>query len=489
MAFAPPILKGGDQPVHRSSRLAITFVITAISLMPWAGTRSAIASQNEDIELHRSTGDMLSLKEAIDLALAASPAVVNAKDALDIARSNLALVSRDVLINPTVKVSARADAFWSNGTDSRTDSREITMTIQDSLPTGKYLTGPSEAEKLAMLRIRDAERNLALSKEEVIYKTMSTYIGFLKAQKSLALAQKSLDLSEILFQDARTKLNLGIASTSDLLKAQQTLDEARDNVTKARASLEIASLQFNQLTGLPLDASVSLSEEFDYSPSSYDIGQLLESALENRLEMQKAKDNLMEATINLDEILKSRKPTITVSGGYAGKELSFDLSTSNPTWDLNWQISGQYNMGQYNAGLPGEQKRDDGWHVGISLSWTPFDGGVSLEKEKEARIQVAQATRQVRDQESQIVLSIHQAYNDFIAAQGAVQNAESAVKLAQESLRIIQLRRDKGYATDRDVSQAELALQQAITNRDFAVYDYMLAEARLKRAAGKSLGE
>ncbi|HHV61264.1 MAG TPA: TolC family protein [Firmicutes bacterium] len=423
------------------------------------------------------------MREAIDLALAASPDVANAEDTLAIARSNFSLVARKKPVNPVVKVDAGVEARWDTGWNSYEDMKQISLSVEDSVPTGRYLNGPSSEEKLVALQVRDAERNLELTREDVIYKTMSAYIAVLKAQKSLTLAQKAFDLEQTLFLDTRTKLELGVASTSDLLKAQQALDEARAGVSKAQAALEVSYFQFNQLTGRPPETPVILVDQFKYSSSSYDLDQMIASALEKRAEIQKARDDLTKAKVNLDDVLQSQKPVVTVSGGYTGEDWSFGLSTKSPRWDLGWQAGGWYTEGKVEASEP-----RTGWHVGLDISWTPFDGGVGKEKEKEARITVAQMERQIREQESQVALSVRQAYNDLEAAQDAVLNTETSLRLAQENLKIIELRRQGGYATDRDVKQADLAVLQARLNNEFAIYDYILAEAKLRRAAGQSFG-
>ncbi|HHY46083.1 MAG TPA: TolC family protein [Firmicutes bacterium] len=423
------------------------------------------------------------MKEAIDLALAASPNVANAEDALAIARSSFSLVAREKPINPVVKLDAGVEARWDTGWKPYGDTKQISLSIEDSVPTGRYLNGPSSEEKLAALRVRDAERNLELAKEDIIYKTLSAYIAVLKAQKSLALAQESFDLEQTLFLDTKTKLELGVASTPDLIKSQQALDEARASVSRAQAALEVSCFQFNQLTGRPPETPVILVDQLKYNRSSYNLDQMIASALEKRAEIQKARDDLTKAKVSLDDVLQSQKPVVTISGGYAGEDWSFGLSTKSPRWDLGWQAGGRYSEGKVEA-----PETWTGWHVGLDISWTPFDGGISKEKEREARITVTQMERQIREQESQLALSVRQAYNDLKAAQDAVLNTETSLRLAQENLRIIELRRQGGYATDRDVKQADLAVLQARINNEFAIYDCILAEARLRRAAGQPFG-
>lgn len=456
------------------SSVSVPIVILISSLLYLlANPCSALASQGSET---------LSLKEAIDLALAASSEIANSKDTLETARSNLSLKLRADLINPTVKINAGVDALWGEDWRAYRDEKQITLNVGDTLPIGRYLSGPSGEEELAVLQVREAERNLEFVRADVVYRVMSAYIAVLKAQKSLALAQKSFELSQTLLQDVRTKLELGVASASDLLKSQQDLDKARADVSKAQSTLESACFQFNQLIGRPLEAPVTLADEFSYNLSAYELTEMVASALERRSEIQRVRDDLEKARISLDDAVQSQRPVVTISGGYTGKDLSVNLSAKSPRWDLDWQAGYQYAQGQVE--LP---KMGTGWHAGLNISWTPFDGGVNKEREREARARVAQMERQVHEQESQVILSVHQAYNDFKAAQDAVLNAETSLRLAEENLKTIELRRERGYATDRDVSQAELAMIQARNNHEFAIYDCALAEARLRRASGLSI--
>lgn len=434
----------------------------------------------------------LSLHDAIEIALKANPEIADAEDAVIMARSNLSLASRDSLFNPTVKIETNANAGWDRSMKRTYDAATLSLSVQDSLPTGRKLMGPPIQEALAELKVKGAERNLALVREKVIYKTTSAYFTVLKAQKSLELAQKSLEISQTLFRDAKLKLQLGIASTSDVLKSQQDMDEAKQNLSKAAAALELAYLEFNQVTGCPLGSGITaLVDQQDYAPAEYDLQQLLDHALKHRVELYDARDKLTEANLELKKLIQAKGPIMTITGGYAERDWSFGLSAGDPEWNLSWQLTGQCGEEKAIKGsqvsVDANQRKPAGWYAGVNISWTPLDGGTGAEREKQARLTISQLERQVRVIESQIEVSVRQAFNELQAARHSISNAENSMRSAEENLRILKARLERGSATERDITQGEFALHKAKVDREFAIYDSILAEMRLHQAIGKQL--
>ena len=70
-------------------------------------------------------------------------------------------------------------------------------------------------------------------------------------------------------------------------------------------------------------------------------------------------------------------------------------------------------------------------------------------------------------------------------AQQRVTTQATTVRAAARSYALTQSRYRQGLAKLADLSDAELALRQAQTNRLQAIYDYLVAQTEYERAAGQ----
>src|SRR3546814_4154359 len=81
-----------------------------------------------------------------------------------------------------------------------------------------------------------------------------TYIDYLLQQRLVAIAQDNATFHERLAADLREGVARGSISVADQQQAEERLQAARTRITEAREDLDAAAIQFQALTGVPLDA-------------------------------------------------------------------------------------------------------------------------------------------------------------------------------------------------------------------------------------------
>src|SRR2546425_47237 len=138
--------------------------------------------------------------------------------------------------------------------------------------------------------------------------------------------------------------------------------------------------------------------------------------------------------------------------------------------------------GTYGGSQP---QLNEGWTLGLNLSWSLFDGGNRVAKYQEAKANLEGARQRVKSTELDIIQNVEQAEIAVEEAQERIQAAQALVASAQENFRLAQGRFDAGVGTILDLTDAQLALTQAQNTEAQALSDYRIALARLDRAVGR----
>jgi TolC family type I secretion outer membrane protein len=170
-----------------------------------------------------------------------------------------------------------------------------------------------------------------------------------------------------------------------------------------------------------------------------------------------------------------RNPSTRASWAGARQQAAA-LGIAESAWAPSVTASGSENWSNgprsFGTGT-GMQRTTD---AALSLSWTLYDFGGREARIASARHLLEAAASSAGSASQQIVLATVQAYYGVVAAEAALDAAQSAEQAAQHSLEVARGRRDAGVATRADVLQAETAFGQAVLLRVQA--DGALASAR-----------
>src|SRR4029453_17470827 len=90
--------------------------------------------------------------------------------------------------------------------------------------------------------------------EYVALNVARAYIDYLLQQRLVAIAQDNATFHERLAGDLREGVARGSISVADQQQAEERLQAARTRITEAREDLDTAAIQFQTLTGVPIDA-------------------------------------------------------------------------------------------------------------------------------------------------------------------------------------------------------------------------------------------
>jgi outer membrane protein TolC len=135
--------------------------------------------------------------------------------------------------------------------------------------------------------------------------------------------------------------------------------------------------------------------------------------------------------------------------------------------------------------LPPSAQWDDSWDLGISLSWSLFDGGRSTAAAERARAQTEALRQRAADVDRRIRLEVTARHLDVAAAREAVAVAARNLEAARENARVASERERAGVIPSSERLDAEVLQLRAALDHTQARADLRTARAALERAVGR----
>jgi outer membrane protein TolC len=307
----------------------------------------------------------------------------------------------------------------------------------------------------------EAGADIALSVKQAYYDAVL-------AQERTAIVAMSVELAAEHLAQVRLRLDAGAASELEALTAEVELENLRPQLVQARNARDVALQNLKRLVNLPAEVEVGLTTQLVATTSA---GQTLASIELPDLEAataalrERATLRAAEAQVALTE----EQADIARSAYLPSVSLSANLSRQAFPSELTFPSSGEW--------------RDD-WTVGFMVQWPLFQGFRRAADLDAANAQVQQAKLRVAQLHEGVRLEYSQALAELERAQAQVAAVSRTVEQAERVYSLNELRYTEGLATQLDVSNARLALQQARINQVQAYHDAYTALARAERALG-----
>lgn len=333
-----------------------------------------------------------------------------------------------------------------------------------------------EAATLAQLQAESKLVGIEMVKRSLMFEVRRAYWEAVRATSNRQTLQKNLELMKSSSQLASQQAAQGIATKADLLAAaarynQADLDLGDAVARQNRAYLTLASLIGNPSIGLSSSPqSADAPPPFTLTsqpgdPAESVFGQSLEEndlvakALSRRPETRMTSLSMEMAEHGIKQAQAGLYPTVTLTGNYTyadpNQRVPFqtDPTIFTGTWAIGVQLG--YDIGGLATNLAAVRAQEQ------ALKKTQADG----DKQRNT------VTLDVRT----CIISLEQARRDVALTQGAVDQANEDVRVAQQRLA-------NGTANDLEVLTAQFNLLRAnfsVTNREI---DVQIASADLARA-------
>ncbi len=404
---------------------------------------------------------MLTLDECIAIALEAQPKITATLFDYAAARYKVNQALAPLLPSLTGSVSATQSrsVFQGSSTTLGTTTQTVTnRQLADSFMAqvqlsqllfdfGKNLAFTENQRKLAEVAVEAIE----LQRQLIALAVKEAYTNSLLGQRLIKVNQQALERADLNLRSAKGFFEVGTRPKSDVARAEVDVANAKLSLIQARNAVRTALVALNIAMAVDVDTPTQIVDNLIFEAVTIDRQAQRAEALRNRPEYRQALLQVAAAQATERQMFRNFFPDISGTGTYGG---------SQPQLNENWSL-------------------------GLSLSWTLFDGGGRIAKYQEARANLFGAKARVKSAELDIIQNVEQSEIAVEEAQERIQAAQALVASAQENFRLAQGRFDAGVGTILELTDAQLALTQAQSTESQALSDYRIAIARLERALGR----
>lgn len=414
----------------------------------------------------------LTLKQAIDIALAKNPQITTARENLNAASARMGQAGSAIL--PQINFS---------GTLGKTYNQPMLIQLPPILGGGTIATAPDEPADLSMYNFTLSQTlftggkilssmaiakinydimglYLTKAKNDVSFSALSAFYNVLDAQKSLKIVDESLSNLKRNMKEAQVFSDSGLIAYTDLLRAKTAVANMEITKIQAQAGLSISMLVLETALGqkLPPDTVINDEELPGLDKLSIGADETLNKAYQYRPEW-----------LSFELGIKAAKDALNISySGYL-PDILYSYSSGNTKTD--YKKAGRY----FDL---------NNWRSTFSASWDLFDGFDTQNKIRESYAQLNSAKAQEASLKDNLSLEVNSAYLNLKAAVEKVKASEIAADLAERSYKATEVNFKSGTASEQYFLEAETYYHNSETALWSARYDLEVAKAKLNNVVG-----
>jgi outer membrane protein len=309
-----------------------------------------------------------------------------------------------------------------------------------------------------------SEQSLRAAKHEAAYLARQKYLEVLKTKRLLGVSEEALDLGKRRLEKAQALLDVGSGVKSDVLRAQVEVGNNELGLISARNALRLAEIDLKYFLGITDDRALDLEDILETGEAAGSLEGALAEAMEQRPDIRAGSD----------VVAARRRAVWREAGGWL------------PTFQFSWRK--QYVAPEEKPEFPtrlADLWDDATWGWSLSASVSIFDGLATFSGVKSAGSLLGSAKEGLKQTRRDASLEVTRAFYNVEEARQRVKVSKETVSLAEEELRLAEEKYRLGGGTMLEQIDAQVSLSQARTSNIQALYDYMLSQADLVRAAGQ----
>ncbi len=424
----------------------------------------------------QAPAEPLPLEEAVRLALARNPEVLRSAEQLEELKGKIGEVRAQAfpevtiqgfglrLRDPSILNSASFDRVPQEFRDALVPRAANLFDIGLSVRQPIYTAGKvRNAIRLAEEGLREKEAALEAARRLVTFKVVQAFHDLLLAEESVAVVRDTYEQRRRHLELARSRHALGVATEIDVLRSEVNLANLEPERIRADNRVRLAQAAINNLIVVDIDHPTRAAGRLEYRPwPAPALTQLQAGAVEARPEIAVARKQVDETRLLLALAEAENRLSVDLEGrwGMSAREPNnlFDTDFNRWTVTLNFKLP----------------VHDGGRKAGLVMQ--------AASRLRSAELNLAQLTNNVR-------LEIKASHNDLQSSERAIAAARLSLVQAERVLGMMQSNYRYGAATTLDVVDSETSLTVARNALVSATYDYEMAKARLRLAAGQPILE
>jgi outer membrane protein len=318
------------------------------------------------------------------------------------------------------------------------------------------------------IQVAQAEAIYRQARQDVALKVAQAYFDVMVAQDALASARALKQANAEQLAQARKSFEVGTVTITDVHEAQSRHDLASAQEIAAESDLSVKRHALTVLTGKPVEPLRGLAPAARLiRPEPADLQAWVGAAEGANLGVQAAQLGYEVAVRDIERNRAAHLPTVDLVASYGN------------TVSSSAQYSGMATPARTNM---------DSAVIGVQLNLPLFQGGLVSSRTREAEAQKDKARADLESARRNAAQSARQAYLGVSSGLAQVQAYEAAKVSSRSALDANKLGYEVGVRINIDVLNAQSQLYDTEQKLSKARYETLLAQLRLKAAAG-TLGD
>ena len=315
--------------------------------------------------------------------------------------------------------------------------------------------------KVAYLQDDVAYEQYRMAVGDALYGVKTAFYGILLAEELVRVRTESLEVLERHHETTLAKYEVGLVSRFDVLRSEVELANARPPLIQAKNDLKIAQESLKRLLGVDVDDPFAIEGELTLRDVEVDLEESLALVMAQGPGMRVAEYTEEIARRNVRMSRGELLPTVTTFATYEWSQNEKNVNFHDWNNTNDWEFVG-----------------------GVVVSVPLLDMAASIAELKQSRAEYEKALVGYLDTINAVKVDVKEAYYDLLEAREIVESQRLNIEVAEESLRIAEVRYDNGISTLVELLDTELALTQARLNYINALYNFEEAHARLLSILG-----
>ncbi|MBK8946381.1 MAG: TolC family protein [Ignavibacteriae bacterium] len=420
---------------------------------------------------------ILTLEEAVKIALQRNSNLIKSKNALEIDKATIKNAYGELLPD----LGVRGSWGWQSVSDAggtqldylgnsiitpetKTDTRNYSLSAGGNVILFDGLANYARISQ-AEENLESAEFSLEKLKQDIIYTTTTLYNLIISNEELVKVREDNVKFNQKLLEQIQERNKLGSIPIADVYTQQVSVGNAQLLLIQAQNDYETAKNNFLNYLALDIFENYSMVDPYKTSNATEEesllkdfdnIENMVTEALESRADYKSAKLSLSAA---------EKGETIAFSG-------------------MLPSLSGNYSYGT-SATKPNALFDRQNYNVGLTLSLPIFSNWST-----EANMQIAEVNKLNLQEdllalERTIKIEVKESYLNLIASKKQLEVTNSNIIAAKENRRVNNERYNLGSGTILDVLQSDKDYTQALRDNISAKFQYYQFRDKLMNAIGK----
>jgi outer membrane protein TolC len=409
--------------------------------------------------------DVLTLEEAIKIALENNYEIKIAKNNLKIDETNNNLANAGILPALSANLTNNNSQLDTEQTQVDGSVRELNNARNFNLNYGIGLDWTVFDGLNMFTRKEQLETLEAQGKSELqatllnrISDVYLTYYDLVQQQQVMASIDSAIVISNQRVETAQNRFSIGKSSKLEVLNAQVDLNTDKSLLLSQQEIYKNTQIRLNELLARDLQTDFKVVQEITFE-NNLVYEDLKDLATKQNPQLQAQILNKKIADLTLKQVKGNRYPTVRVTSGY-------NFTRSEASLGFITQSSGQ------------------GFVYGVTASVPIFNGFLQNKREKAAAYEVENASYLLNQQKLALESQIASLYQSYQTNLKLVSVEEDNVAIARQNLDITLAKFKIGTITTIEVRTAQQNFLEASVRYATAQYQTKLSEINLKELAG-----